>query len=58
VRLSLEQWGIGVAIGCLPWAVVIRCVSDEYAGTLWKRSGLAGVFHVSERMVERIRSSS
>jgi Ca2+-transporting ATPase len=60
VRLSLEQWGvcIGVAIGCLPWAVVIRCAPDEYVGTLWKRSGLAGVFHVSERMVERIRSSS
>jgi Ca2+-transporting ATPase len=60
VRLSLEHWGvcIGVAIGCLPWAVVIRHVPDEYVGTLWKRSGLAGVFHVSERMVERIRSSS
>jgi Ca2+-transporting ATPase len=60
VRLSLEQWGvcIGVAIGCLPWAVVICCAPDEYVGTLWKRSGLAGVFHVPERMVERIWSSS
>jgi Ca2+-transporting ATPase len=60
VRLSLEHWGvcIGLAIGCLPWAVVIRCVPDEYIGTMWKHSGLADVFHAFERMVERRRSSS
>lgn len=37
VRISGVQWVIclGLAVICVPWAVVIRCVPDAWAERVW-----------------------
>lgn len=38
VRISGTQWGIclALAVVCMPWAVVIRCMPDEWAQRIWE----------------------